>query len=45
MTRTASFKKLFRSQRKMVVSDSTVARVLNWLDDGELQQFHRSFLG
>jgi len=45
ITRTLSFKRLFRSQRKMVVSDSTVARVLNWLDNGELQQFHRSFLG
>ena len=29
----------------MVVSDSTVARVLNLLDDGELQQFQRFFLG
>jgi hypothetical protein len=44
-TRTGSFKRLFRSQRKMVVSDSTVARVLDWLDDGQLQQFQRSFLG
>ncbi len=44
-TRTGSFKRLFRSRRKMVVSDSTVARVLNWLDDAQLQQFQRSFLG
>ena len=36
-TRTGSFKRLFRSQRKIVVSDSSVARVLNWLDDGKRQ--------
>ncbi len=28
----------------MVVSDSTVARVLNWLDEGQVQQFQRAFL-
>ena len=44
IARIRSFKRLFRSQRKMVVSDSTVARVLNWLDDAEAQQFHRTFL-
>jgi len=47
-TRKSSFKKLFRSERKserkMVVSDSTVARVLNWLDEGQVQQFQRAFL-
>ena len=44
-TRKCSFKRLFRSERKMVVSDSTVARVLNWLDEGQVQQFQRTFLG
>lgn len=44
-TRKSSFKRLFRSERKMVVSDSTVARVLNWLDEGQVQQFQRAFLG
>jgi hypothetical protein len=44
-TRKCSFKRLFRSERKMVVSDSTVARVLNWLDEGQVQQFQRAFLG
>jgi len=43
-SRKHSFKRLFRSQRKMVVSDSTVARVLNWLDEGQVQQFQRAFL-
>jgi hypothetical protein len=43
-TRKSSFKELFRSERKMVVSDSTVARVLNWLDEGQVQQFQRAFL-
>jgi hypothetical protein len=28
----------------MMVSDSTVARVLNWLNKGEAQQFQRAFL-
>ena len=44
-TRKRSFKTLFRCERKMVVSDSTVARVLNWLDEQQLQQFPRAFLG
>ena len=43
-TRKSSFKRLFLSERKMVVSDSTVARVLNWLDEGQVQQFQRAFL-
>lgn len=43
--RSGSFKRLFRCQRKMVVSDSTVARVLNWLDERQLQQLQRQFLG
>jgi hypothetical protein len=43
-TRKCSFKRLFRSERKMVVSDSTVARVLNWLDAGQVQRFQRAFL-
>ncbi len=43
-TRTRSFKRLFRSQRKMVVSDSTIERVLNWLDEGQVQQFQPAFL-
>ena len=43
-TRKSLFKELFRSERKMVVSDSTVARVLNWLDEGQVQQFQRAFL-
>ena len=44
-TRKCSFKRLFRSERKMVVSDSTVARVLNWLDEAQVQQLQRAFLG
>jgi hypothetical protein len=44
-TRTRSFKRLFRCQRKMVVSDSTVERVLNWLEVGQVQRFQRAFLG
>ena len=31
IARTSSFKKLFGCRRKMVVSDTTVARVLSWM--------------
>lgn len=39
-----SFKRLFASQRKMVVSATTVARVLNWLDETQAQQLQGAFL-
>lgn len=42
--RTKSFKKLFRCERKMVLSDSTAARVLTWLKPQQSQQFLRSFV-
>lgn len=42
--RKASYKKLFGSQRKMVCSDSTFARVLRWLRPSEAQQFLLGFL-
>ncbi len=42
--RKACFKSLFRCQRKMVVSDSTVARVLKWLDARQLQQLQHALL-
>jgi len=45
ITRTRSFKRMFRSERKMVVSDSTVARVLNWLEETQVQRFQSAFLG
>jgi hypothetical protein len=44
MARKEKFKKLFRCKRKMVVSDSTVARVLLWLDPEQAEQFQSSFL-
>jgi hypothetical protein len=43
--RTAHYKALFASQRKMVASDSTFARVLRWLDPREVTRFLQSFLG
>jgi hypothetical protein len=42
--RTASYKKLFGCQRKMVASDSTFARVLRWLRPEELKGFLLQFL-
>ena len=42
--RTKSFKKLFRCERKMVLSDSTAARILTWLKLKQSQQFLRSFV-
>ena len=42
--RRKSFKKLFRCERKMVLSDSTAARVLRWLKPQQSQQFLRSFV-
>jgi len=43
-TRTRAFKRLFRCTRKMVVSDSTMARVIGWLREDQVQQFQRVFL-
>jgi hypothetical protein len=42
--RTQAFKDLFNCKRKMVASDSTFARVLDWLNLKELQLFLLSFL-
>jgi len=42
--RTAAYKKLFGSQRKMVASDSTLARVLRWLKAEQVKAFLQSFL-
>ena len=42
--RTKSFKKLFRCERKMVLSDSTAARVLTWLKPKQSEQFLNSFV-
>jgi len=42
--RTKQYKGLFGSLRKMVVSDSTCARVLRWLKPQEVERFQRSFL-
>ncbi len=42
--RTQSFKDLFGCRRKMVVSDSTLARVLGWLRPEQLHAFLLSFL-
>ena len=42
--RTARYKKLFGSRRKMVASDSTFARVLRWLRLSETQEFLLQFL-
>ena len=42
--RTSHYKKLFGSQRKMVASDSTFARVLKWLYPQQVKQFLLGFL-
>lgn len=42
--RMKSFKRLFRCERKMLLSDSTVARILTWLKPWQSQQFLRSFV-
>jgi hypothetical protein len=42
--RTSHYKKLFGSQRKMVASDSTFARVLKWLYPQQVKEFLLSFL-
>jgi hypothetical protein len=42
--RMKSFKKLFCCERKMLLSDSTVSRVLTWLKPWQSQQFLRSFV-
>jgi len=43
--RTERHKGLFGCQRKMVASDSTLARVLRWLDPQQVKAFLLSFLG
>ena len=42
--RSSHYKKLFGSQRKMVASDSTFARVLKWLYPQQVREFLLSFL-
>jgi hypothetical protein len=42
--RTSHYKKLFGSERKMVASDSTFARILKWLYPQQVKQFLLSFL-
>jgi len=42
--RTKQYKGMFGCLRKMVVSDSTCARVLRWLKAEEVKEFQRSFL-
>ena len=42
--RTERYKRLFGCQRKMVASDSTLARVLRWLDPQQVKAFLLSFL-
>jgi hypothetical protein len=42
--RSSHYKKLFGSQRKMVASDSTFARVLKWLSPQQVKQFLLGFL-
>jgi len=42
--RSSHYKKLFGSQRKMVASDSTFARVLKWLYPQQVKQFLLGFL-
>lgn len=44
LSRKKSFKKLFKCNRKMVSSDSTVKRTLNWIHEGETRLFLLSFL-
>lgn len=44
ISRKKYFKKLFRCKRKMVSSDSTIKRVLNWLDETESKSFLSSML-
>lgn len=43
-SRKKSFKKLFKCKRKMVSSDTTVKRALNWLCEGETRLFLLAFL-
>ena len=44
ISRKKSYKKLFRCKRKMVSSDTTIKRVLNWIHAGESRLFLLSFL-
>jgi hypothetical protein len=44
-SRTERYKRLFGCRRKMVASDSTLARVLRWLKAQEVKGFLESFLG
>jgi hypothetical protein len=43
-SRSSHYKKLFGSQRRMVASDSTFARVLKWLYPQQVKQFLLGFL-
>lgn len=44
ISRKKSFKKLFKCNRKMVSSDTTVKRALDWICEGETRVFLLSFL-
>ena len=44
ISRKKSYKKLFKCKRKMVSSDTTIKRVLNWIHAGESRLFLLSFL-
>jgi len=44
LSRKKQYKKLFRSNRKMVASDSTIKRALMWLNEKEAERFQGSFL-
>jgi len=43
-SRKKSFKRLFKCKRKMVSSDTTVKRALDWIHEGETRVFLLSFL-
>lgn len=44
LARTRSYKRLFDCRRKMVVSDSTIARVLTWVKPDESRAFLRALV-
>ena len=44
LARSSSYKKLFDCKRKMVVSDSTIARVLRWTIPDQFAEFLLSFV-
>ena len=44
ISRKKSFKKLFKCERKMVSSDTTIKRALDWIEEDESRIFLLSFL-